>query len=94
MFAAFCMFATLFYFYFIFYFFLTSPLQTAFLARDELCKSGSGHFPQNVALGEPRSWACGAADGTSPRTALLISAFGFPELMSINVDIMSLEQSK
>lgn len=89
------MFATLFYFcFFILFFFLASPLQTAFLARDELCKSGSGHFPQNVALGEPRSGACRAADGTSPHTTLLISAFGFPELMSINVDIMSLEQSK
>lgn len=48
-----------------------------------------------------RQWAfspeCGfgrATDGTSPQTTLLISAFRFPELMSINVDIMSLEQSK
>lgn len=47
-----------------------------------------------MALGEPRSWACRAADGTLPQTTLPVSAFTFPEFMSVNVDIMSLERSE
>lgn len=71
-----------------------SSLKTAFLAQDELLKSGSGHLPQNVALGDQRNRACRAPDGTLPQTTVPVSAFRLPEFMSINVNIMSLERSE
>lgn len=44
-------------------------------------------------LWETRTGACRASDGTWPQTAVPIALFRFSGLMSINVNIASLERS-
>ena len=82
------MFATLFYLFFN-EFLLKLPLWHKMSCANQ----AAGIFPR-MWLWESRATGSGAPHGTPPPTTEPISTFRFPELMSINVNIMSLERSE